>query len=165
MGAVKNAAAIPGFTRPPLPRQIIYSSKERAGSRAPDRVLEYRASPGRDQLSRFTRFQRGAAPPPAVIGSERDRMETTDLLLRLMAVAMIGWVATSYRVKHSRLAPRWRRVLILPLWFIWMSFALGGPVYTGRLPLNEALATGASFTVGMTVYLFLFSLSMSRRSR
>ena len=104
-------------------------------------------------------------PPPPVTGSERDRMETTDLLLGLMAVAMIGWVATAYRVAHSRLAPRWRRVLIVPLWFVWMIFALGGPVYTGRLPLSEALATAASFTVGMTVYLFLFSLSMGRRSR
>ncbi|HSH83522.1 MAG TPA: hypothetical protein VLA19_33735 [Herpetosiphonaceae bacterium] len=92
-------------------------------------------------------------------------MDTTDLLLRVMVVAMIGWVASSYRLTRSRLPPRWRRRLIIPLWFGWMIFGLAGPVYAGRLVVSEALVTGASFTAGMAVYLLLFSLNMSRRSR
>jgi hypothetical protein len=92
-------------------------------------------------------------------------MGTSDVLLRVMAFAMIGWLATSYRIMHSRLSKRWRRGLIVPFWFIWMAFGLGGPVYTGALPLQDALTTCASFTVGMSVYLLLFSLRQGKRPR
>jgi len=92
-------------------------------------------------------------------------MGTTDLLLRVMVIAMIGWLASSYRIVQSRLKPEWRRALIIPLWFVWMSLGLGGPVYTGALPLHEALTTGASFTVGMSVYLLLATLRSRIGSR
>jgi len=92
-------------------------------------------------------------------------MGTTDVLLRVMFLAMIGWLASSYRVVHSGLHSRWRSRLIIPLWFVWMVFGLGGPVYAGSLSLGDALTTGASFTAGMSVYLLLFSLQRGRRSR
>jgi len=90
-------------------------------------------------------------------------MGTTELLLRVMLFAMVGWLASSYRIMRSRLSPRWRRGLVIPLWFVWMVFGLGGPVYTGSLALADALVTGASFTVGMTVYLLLFTLQSRKR--
>ena len=90
-------------------------------------------------------------------------MGTTDILLRVMVFALIGWIASSYRIAQSRLRPRWRRRLIIPLWFVWMIFGLGGPVFAGTIAVSDALATGASFTVGMTVYLLLHTLQ--RRSR
>src|SRR3712207_4298087 len=69
-------------------------------------------------------------------------MDSTDVIIRVMLFALAGWIAASYRIVHSRLDPRWRRLIIVPLWFAWMSFALGGPVYTGELPLVEAISTG-----------------------
>ncbi len=92
-------------------------------------------------------------------------MATTDLILRIMIFAMAGWIASSYRVMHSRLNTRWRSRLIVPLWFVWMAFGLGGPVYSGALSLADALSTGASFTVGMSVYLLMVSLKRRSRSR
>lgn len=92
-------------------------------------------------------------------------MGTTDLLVRVMVFAMVGWVATSYRIVHSSLDARWRRRLIVPLWFVWMAFGLGGPVHAGSLALSDALSTGASFTIGMTVYLLLYTLQRRARSR
>ncbi len=90
-------------------------------------------------------------------------MATTDVLVQVMLFAMAGWIASSYRIVHSSLDPRWRRMLIIPLWFVWMAFGLGGPVYTGQLSLAEALSTGVSFTLGMCIYFVMFSLG--RRSR
>ena len=92
-------------------------------------------------------------------------MGSTDVLVRVMIFALAGWVASSYRIAHSRLNVRWRRGLIIPLWFVWMAFGLGGPVYTGSLTLSDALSTGASFTVGMCVYLILYTLQRRHRSR
>jgi hypothetical protein len=76
-------------------------------------------------------------------------------LLRVMFFAMAGWIASSYLIVNSSLSPAWRRGLIVPLWFVWMTFGLGGPVYAGTLPLSEAISTAAAFTAGMTMYLFL----------
>jgi hypothetical protein len=92
-------------------------------------------------------------------------MGSTDVLVRVMIFAMAGWIASSYRIAHSRLNPRWRRGLIIPLWFVWMAFGLGGPVYAGALTLSDALSTGASFTVGMSVYLILYTLQRRSRSQ
>jgi hypothetical protein len=91
-------------------------------------------------------------------------MGTSDVLIRVMVLAFIGWLASSYRVTHSRIRVQWRRRCIIPLWFLWMTFALGGPVYSGVLSMSDALTTGASFTAGMSVYLLLQALQ-TRRSR
>ncbi len=84
----------------------------------------------------------------------KERMATTELL-QVMFFAMAGWIASSYRIAHSSLSPAWRRGLIIPLWFVWMAFGLGGPVYSGALPLGDAFAMAASFTIGMSMYLLL----------
>lgn len=91
-------------------------------------------------------------------------MGTTDVIVRVMIFALVGWVASAYRIARSRLPARWRRALIIPLWFIWMAFALGGPVYSGAITLSDALSTGASFTVGMSVYLLITALRGRTRS-
>ena len=85
--------------------------------------------------------------------------------MRVRVLAMAGWIACSYRIVHSRLDMRWRRRLIIPLWFVWMAFGLGGPVYAGTLPLTDALSTGASFTIGMSVYLLMNTLKSRNGSR
>ncbi len=92
-------------------------------------------------------------------------MATTDLIMRVMFFALAGWIACSYRIVHSRLDLRWRQRLIIPLWFVWMTFGLGGPVYSGALPLADALSTGASFTIGMSVYLLMYTLRNRSGSR
>jgi hypothetical protein len=91
-------------------------------------------------------------------------MATTELM-RVMAFALIGWLATSYRIVHSGLRPSWRRGLIIPFWFAWMAFGLGGPVYSGALAAADALSTAGSFTVGMMVYLILAAYGQRARSR
>jgi hypothetical protein len=92
-------------------------------------------------------------------------MATTDIIVRVMIFALAGWIATSYRIAHSSLAAHWRKRLIVPLWFAWMAFGLGGPVYTGAITLTDALSTGASFTVGMSVYLLMYTLRKRTGSR
>lgn len=92
-------------------------------------------------------------------------MGTTDVLIRVLALAFVGWLASSYRIKHSRLRPQWRQRVIVPLWFLWMAFALGGPVYTGAIAANEALIVGASLSAGICVSMLMRSLQAYRRSR
>ena len=92
-------------------------------------------------------------------------MDTTDLVLRVMIMAMAGWLACCHRIVHSSISVTWRRRLIVPLWFVWMGFGLGGPVYAGTLALQEGVQTGAGFTVGMMVYLVLQRLNSRTRAR
>jgi hypothetical protein len=92
-------------------------------------------------------------------------MGTSDVLLRVMALAFIGWLATSYRIKHSRIPAQWRKRLIVPLWFVWMALALGGPVFTGALDASEALTAAAGFSAGLCLFLLMRSLRSFRRSR
>ena len=46
-----------------------------------------------------------------------------------------------------------------------MAFGLGSPVYSGALPLGDAFAMAASFTVGMSMYLLLARYQGRSRSR
>lgn len=80
-----------------------------------------------------------------------------------MTFAVVGWVASSYAIKRSTLASHWQRRLILPLWFVWLALALGGPVLNGSLLLTEAVSTAAASTAGMFAYLF-FGAIRSRKS-
>ncbi len=80
----------------------------------------------------------------------------------VMTFAFIGWLASSYAIKHSRLVVRWQRLVIVPLWFAWVALALGGPIFNGSIALNDALTGAAACTVGMMSFLFFSALRRKR---
>ncbi len=91
-------------------------------------------------------------------------MEANYALIQAMFFALAGWIATCYRIVHSQIKPETRRLLVVPLWFVWMAVALGGPVLQGVVPAQDALAMGGSFSVGMVMVLVMRSLN-ARKSR
>lgn len=91
-------------------------------------------------------------------------MDSNFALVQAMFFALAGWIATCYLIVHSSVSSQKRRWLILPLWFVWMIVALGGPVFQGTLSITDAAMTGLSVTVGMSVFL-LMQRGRSRRSR
>jgi hypothetical protein len=82
-------------------------------------------------------------------------MDPNYALMQAMLFALAGWIATCYRIVHSEIKPQTRRLLVIPLWFVWMTVALGGPVFQGVITPVNALQTGASFSVGMLMFLFM----------
>ena len=92
-------------------------------------------------------------------------MNSTDLLVRTMVFAIGGWIATSDRIVNAPLDARWRRRLIVPLWFAWLAFGLGGPVSTGGLPLSEAFSVAASCTAGLATYFVMSGIRNRSRAQ
>lgn len=90
-------------------------------------------------------------------------MDSNYALMQAMVIALAGWIATCYRIVHSRVSLQTRRLLVIPLWFVWMAVALGAPVFQGMVTMTEALTTGASFSVGMIIFLVMRRVN-SRRS-
>lgn len=80
-------------------------------------------------------------------------MDPNVALLQALFFALAGWVACCYRITHSRLGLRMRRLVIVPLWFVWMAVALGGLVFQGTLAPMHALSTGMAVTIGMAMTL------------
>lgn len=91
-------------------------------------------------------------------------MDPDFALTQAMIFALAGWVATCYRIVHSSIKPQTRRLLIVPIWFVWMAVGLGGPVFQGVVTPANALSTGVSFSVGMLMVLLMRRVN-SRRSR
>ncbi len=91
-------------------------------------------------------------------------MDSNYALVQAMVFALAGWIASCYLIVHSSIPQQKRRLLIFPLWFMWMIVALGGPVFQGNLSITDAATSGVSVTVGMLVFLLMQS-SRSRRSR
>ncbi len=91
-------------------------------------------------------------------------MDANVALMQAMFFALAGWVATCYRMVHSEMKVQTRRLLVIPLWFVWMAIALGGPVFQGAISAQDALSTGASFSVGMLMVVFMRSMN-ARKSR
>ena len=90
-------------------------------------------------------------------------MDSNYALMQAMFIALAGWIATCYRIVHSRVSLKTRQLLVIPLWFVWMAIALGAPVFQGTVTVTEALTTGASFSVGMVIFLVMRRVN-SRRS-
>lgn len=80
-----------------------------------------------------------------------------------MTIAFVGWLASSYALKRTSLFGRWQRALIVPLWFVWMAVALGGPVANGSLAFADAIRAGAACMAGMSSYLFASALGKWKR--
>lgn len=91
-------------------------------------------------------------------------MDSNYALLQALVFALAGWVATCYCIVHSRIKPETRRWLIVPLWFVWMIIAIGGPVFQGVVSLKDAASTVTGLTAGMSMVL-LMNARNSRRSR
>ncbi len=91
-------------------------------------------------------------------------MDSNSVLIQVLFLALAGWLATCYCIVSSRFKLYTRRFLIIPLWFVWMLLALGGPVFQGTVPLTQALSSGIGLTTGMLFVIFMHQLSR-RRSR
>jgi ammonia channel protein AmtB len=91
-------------------------------------------------------------------------MDPNVALMQAMVFALAGWLACCYRIVHSQLKPRTRKLLVIPLWFGWMAFALGGPVFQGTVTVSNALSAGVAFSLGMGMALIMRRRS-SRTSR
>lgn len=91
-------------------------------------------------------------------------MDPNFALMQAMFFALAGWIATCYRIVHSQIKPETRRLLVVPLWFLWMALAIGGPIVQGVVSTQDALSTGVSFSMGMLLVLFMHRLN-TRKSR
>lgn len=89
-------------------------------------------------------------------------MNSNYALMQALAFAFAGWIATCYCIVHSRIKPQTRRWLIIPLWFVWMAVAIGGPVFQGVVSVQDALSTVLSLTAGLAFAFFMRSRSSSR---
>ena len=91
-------------------------------------------------------------------------MDPNFALMQAMFFALAGWIATCYRIVHSQIKPETRRLLVVPLWFLWMALAIGGPIVQGVVSAQDAISTGVSFSMGMLLVLLMHRLN-TRKSR
>lgn len=91
-------------------------------------------------------------------------MNSNYALVQALVFALAGWIATCYCIVHSRIKAEVRRWLIIPLWFVWMIVAIGGPVFQGVVTLGDAASTVAGLTAGMAMMLIINARN-ARRSR
>ena len=78
--------------------------------------------------------------------------QTTKTIVISLLIALGGWLATTHWIKsHQKLTDQHKRMLIVPLWFPWMGFAMGAPVMNGQISWLEAVKAVVSFSVGMLV--------------
>lgn len=89
-------------------------------------------------------------------------MDSNYALMQALVFAFAGWIATCYCIVHSRIKPQSRRWLIIPLWFVWMSVAVGGPVFQGTVSVKDALSTVLSLSIGLAFAVVMRSRSGSR---
>lgn len=89
-------------------------------------------------------------------------MSSNFALMQALIFAFSGWIASCYCIVHSRIQPQMRRWLIIPLWFVWMAVAIGGPVFQGIVSSQDALSAVVSLTVGLAFSVFMRSRSSSR---
>jgi hypothetical protein len=68
-------------------------------------------------------------------------------------IAIVGWLATVFAISRSPLSRAWKRNLLIPSWIPWLVLALGAPILSGMIPLNDAFSIGGAMTTGMLVSL------------
>lgn len=91
-------------------------------------------------------------------------MDSNYALLQALVFALAGWIASCYCIVHSRIQPQTRRWLIIPLWFVWMIAAIGGPLFQQTVSVTEALSAVGGLSVGIMVMLIMHARN-ARRSR
>jgi hypothetical protein len=83
---------------------------------------------------------------------------TPNPVVGAIVVALIGWFATLIAINRSSISGTWKRRFMIPSWLPWMGLALGAPILSGMIPLQQALNVGGALTTGMLV-----SMVMTRR--
>jgi len=78
-------------------------------------------------------------------------------------IALIGWFATILTISRSSMSSKRKRLLLIPSWIPWLALALGAPILSGLLPLNEAVNIGGALTTGMLVSLVISGRQQPRR--
>ena len=78
-------------------------------------------------------------------------------------VAIVGWLATIFAISRSSLSHRWKRNLMIPSWIPWLALALGAPILSGMIPLNDAFSIGGALTTGMLVSIVIGRRQSSRQ--
>ena len=68
-----------------------------------------------------------------------------------IVIALIGWFATIFAISRSAMSVRRKRLLLIPSWIPWVALALGAPILSGLIPLNDAFGIGGAMTTGMLV--------------
>jgi len=88
-------------------------------------------------------------------------MSSNYALIQALVIALAGWVASCYGLINSRFSSR--RWLVVPLWFVWMALAIGGPVTQGVLSIADAGSAVGGLTAGMTLAMLLSARRPRRR--
>jgi hypothetical protein len=78
-------------------------------------------------------------------------------------IALVGWFATIFAVSRSSMSSQRKRMLLIPSWIPWLALALGAPILSGLIPLNEAVNIGGALTTGMVVSLVIWGRQQPRR--
>ena len=78
-------------------------------------------------------------------------------------IAIVGWLATIFAISRSSLSRTWKRNLLVPSWIPWLALALGAPILSGLIPLNDAMSIGGAMTAGMLVSIVVGRRQSSRR--
>jgi hypothetical protein len=84
---------------------------------------------------------------------------TPDPVFGAIVVALTGWFATLVAINRSSLTGAWKQRWMIPSWIPWLGLALGAPILSGMIPIQQALNVGGALTAGMLV-----SVVVSRRS-
>jgi hypothetical protein len=78
-------------------------------------------------------------------------------------IAIVGWFATIFAISRSSLSGKWKRILLIPSWIPWLGLALGAPILSGMIPLNDAINIGGAMTTGMLVSIVVGRRQSPRR--
>src|SRR5829696_5274125 len=101
------------------------------------------------------------------IMGERHRQRSSCMISTAVSVAIIiaivGWLATIFAISRSSLSRTWKRNLLIPSWIPWLALALGAPILSGLIPLNDAFSIGGAMTTGMLVSIVIGRRSSSRQ--
>jgi hypothetical protein len=83
---------------------------------------------------------------------------TPNPVVGAIVVALVGWFATLVAINRSSISSAWKRRFMIPSWLPWMGLALGAPILSGLIPIQQAINVGGALTTGMLV-----SMVMTRR--
>jgi hypothetical protein len=78
-------------------------------------------------------------------------------------IAIVGWFATIFAISRSPLSSKWKRILLVPSWIPWLALALGAPILSGLIPLNDAINVGGAMTTGLVVSIVFARRQSPRR--
>jgi hypothetical protein len=76
---------------------------------------------------------------------------TPNPIVGAIIVALIGWFATIVAINRSSLSQAWKRRWMIPSWIPWIGLALGAPILSGMIPIQQAINVGGALTTGMVV--------------